>query len=445
MMKKIIMLFTAFICLFFVDPTVAFAADEDVILNDASGIPDKNLYQAILQEMAGMPDLFQESRDRFTKEEAGRITSLWVPNGGVSDLTGIGCLGNLKTLSIRDNWNQKQNEIISLKPLQGLKNLETLDIDHNSIAFANLEEISVLTQLKKLSVTRSGLMSLKGIENLIGLEYLELQSNSLTRLDGIENLTQLKTLRASENRLANVGNLAKLSNLEILNLGNNLVKGIKGVEYLHNLKSLTLDSNQLESIDEIKKLKNLDFLSVQNNKLKKIPNLKNLNIKGDSCGLDFRGNDLSEKELKNKLKKHLGKKKFHSKWFRDQVVFQNNYELKLAKPKSVKGITKKTVKITGKIKRNGPYKKEIYVSINDKSGRTDNRRAKVNKQGKLLRSQGGRKNSLVSVDRAGNFVIEGKKLKSTLKKGGELYLDIYLYSEERGKMSEVQSIPLTLQ
>ena len=214
MMKKIIMLFTAFICLFFVDPTVAFAADEDVILNDASGIPDKNLYQAILQEMAGMPDLFQESRDRFTKEEAGRITSLWVPNGGVSDLTGIGCLGNLKTLSIRDNWNQKQNEIISLKPLQGLKNLETLDIDHNSIAFANLEEISVLTQLKKLSVTRSGLMSLKGIENLIGLEYLELQSNSLTRLDGIENLTQLKTLRASENRLANVGNLAKLSNLE---------------------------------------------------------------------------------------------------------------------------------------------------------------------------------------------------------------------------------------
>ncbi len=127
------------------------------------------------------------------------------------------------------------------------------------------------------------------------------------------------------------------------------------------------------------------------------------------------------------------------------MVFQNNYELKLAKPKSVKGITQKTVKITGKIKRNGPYKKEIYVSINDKSGRTDNRRAKVNKQGKLLRSQGGRKNSLVSVDRAGNFVIEGKKLKSTLKKGGELYLDIYLYSEERGKMSEVQSIPLTLQ
>lgn len=437
MMKKITVML-AVICFLCISSVTVFATDEDVILNDASGIPDKNLYQAILQKVNA------ESRGSFTKEEAENVIYLWAPNGGISDLTGIGFLSNLKSLSIRDNWNQKKNEIRSLKPLQDLKNLEVLDIDHNSSTLENLEEIGTLTQLKELSVTRSGLTSLKGIENLTQLESLKVQHSSLSSLEEIANLTQLKRLNVFKNRLASVGNLKNLSNLEELNLRYNRIKKIEGLENLKNLTVLYLSNNQLKSVDEIENLKKLNGLDLSYNQLKKLPDLKKLRLKGVYQYLDLKGNYLSEKELKSKLKAHLKKKRFNSKWLKDQVMFQNNYKLKLAKPSNVKGITKNTVKITGKIKRSGPYKKEIYVSVNDKNGRRQNRIAKVNKQGKLYRNQGGRKNTLAAVDRAGNFVIEGKNLKNMLKKGGQLYLEVYLYSEERGRMSEVQSIPLTV-
>ncbi len=203
-MTKKIMATLAVICFVCISSVIVFAADEGVILNDASGIPDKNLYQEILQEVNA------ESRGSFTKEEAENVIYLWAPNGGISDLTGIGFLSNLKSLSIRDNWNQKKNEIRSLKPLQDLKNLEVLDIDHNSSTLENLEEIGTLTQLKELSVTRSGLTSLKGIENLTQLESLKVQHSSLSSLEEIANLTQLKRLNVFKNRLASVGNLKNL-------------------------------------------------------------------------------------------------------------------------------------------------------------------------------------------------------------------------------------------
>ena len=463
-MTKKIMATLAVICFVCLLSVTVSAADEDVILNDASGIPDKNLYQVILQKVNA------ESRGSFTKKEAESVIDLWAPNGGISDLTGIGFLSNLKSLSIRDNWNQKKNEIRSLKPLQDLKNLEVLDIDHNSSTLENLEEIGTLTQLKELSVTRSGLTSLKGIENLTQMECLKVQCSyqvGLDSLEGIKNLVSLKELVVSNctlkslEEIENMRQLEKLAvtgcqltsvnfpqnlgTLTFLNLRNNRIKNIRGLENLKNLTGLYLNNNQLKSIKEIENLKKLNGLDLSYNQLKKLPDLKKLRLKGVYQYLDLKGNYLSEKELKNKLKVHLKKKRFNSKWFMDQVVFQNNYKLKLARPSNVKGITKNTVKITGKIKRSGPYKKEIYVSVNDKNGRRQNRIAKVNKQGKLYRNQGGRKNTLAAVDRAGNFVIEGKNLKTMLKKGGQLYLEVYLYSEERRRMSEVQSIPLTVE
>ena len=53
-------------------PISALAIGEDVILNNESGIPDKNLYSAVLEKFS------KGTSDHFTKEEAASITSLEV-------------------------------------------------------------------------------------------------------------------------------------------------------------------------------------------------------------------------------------------------------------------------------------------------------------------------------------------------------------------------------
>jgi hypothetical protein len=55
--------------------------------------------------------------------------------------------------------------------------------------------------LTDLDCSRSGITSLKGIENLVNLKYLYCSNNNLTSLEGIENLVNLKMLNCYGNPL----------------------------------------------------------------------------------------------------------------------------------------------------------------------------------------------------------------------------------------------------
>ena len=50
-MKRIVILFAVILCIFGIHPASVLAAEADIIANDETGIPDKGLYQAILQEI----------------------------------------------------------------------------------------------------------------------------------------------------------------------------------------------------------------------------------------------------------------------------------------------------------------------------------------------------------------------------------------------------------
>ncbi len=366
------------------------ASEDDVIANDASGIPDRELYQRVLEEVEdwrsknGLP---KREGEAFTRREAEQLKTLWAPNGGVQDLTGIGCLGNLEILSIEDYSNAGANGFESLQPLQDLKRLKKLKIDRSQ-SLESLAGIEGLVRLKRLHLARSGLKSLSGIEGLTELKELHADYGRLASLKGIEGLTKLEWLTADGNRLKSVKEIRPLKKLVRVSLNDNRLTKGNEIRHLKRLSELYIAGNRLTDIGAVSHLKKLQFLDVSNNRLKKTPEMK----WGPYVSLDFRGNRLSEGELNAGLKKCLDGESFTADWLRDQIMFQDNYRIRPSSPRSLKKITKNTRKITGRIKRSGPYQGEIYVSVNDKESRWNNSRVKVDAGGSSR--QRGRKTGL---------------------------------------------------
>ena len=116
--KKVMIFLTVWIC-FFLIPTAVPASD--VIENNNSGIPDQELYQAVLDALGKKP------KQKFTRQEAEKIQALTAAPHEIKSLKGIKYLKNLKYLDLIGS------DLKSLKGIEHLGKLETLHANHNSI------------------------------------------------------------------------------------------------------------------------------------------------------------------------------------------------------------------------------------------------------------------------------------------------------------------------
>ena len=436
------------------------ASENDIIANDASGIPDPKLYQEIAKTARGYGE------KAFTKREAERVRKLCIFDGGLKDLTGIGYLCNLEELYIEDKWDIGAHTFTSLKPLQDLKELRELVIDRNW-NLKSLAGIEGLTQLRRLSVTRTRLNSLPETGALQGLRVLNLRQHSLKSLAGIEGLTQLEELRADYGELSGIREIASLKQLKSLSLRDNRLTDVKELCHLKQLTELYIDGNRLTDIGAVKGLKNLNVISATDNRLVRLPKLK----WGPYETLDFRGNRLSERELNARLKKLYldnirfnvagsGARKAIESRLTEQIMFQDSYRIRLTSPRDFQKISKGTRRIAGRIQRSGPYRGEIYVSVNDERARSQNSSVRVDAGGRIIPAKGKRSgsvnNALVRVQPDGSFAIDramvDKKkgdgvsidaLPRQWKKARELFFEVYLYSEESKCLKCVKSVLIT--
>ena len=157
------------------------ASNSKVICNDNTGIPDKVLYQIILRK------LNKYGFETFTEKEALKIKEL------------DACSYN----------NSKK--IRSLKGIEKLKNLVSLDVSYNKIH--SLSGIEKLYKLSVLDFSFNQVKNIKSIKNLYSLKHLNLDGNKIISLKDIENLTNLESIYAQLNRVKELPNLKKHTNL----------------------------------------------------------------------------------------------------------------------------------------------------------------------------------------------------------------------------------------
>lgn len=207
--KRVIMILVLIICVCSIccmeNRQVVASEAEQVIKNDETGIPDKALYQAILEM------LDKEADEMFTKEEAEEIELLQarMARGGkdsVASLKGIGYLSNLRKLDLEGN------SLKSLDGIEELTKLEALTVDSGLLK--SLQGVENMNSLKSLSVIHNELTSLDGIQTLKGLEYLAVGENEITSLKEVKKLENLVGLWALGCNLKKLPDMQKFNHLK---------------------------------------------------------------------------------------------------------------------------------------------------------------------------------------------------------------------------------------
>ena len=340
--KKFCMILSAFIAVFLISTVETYAADADVIENNEAGIPNKVLYEKILNELGKKPG------ETFTEGEAKTIDSLSLTFSSNSNLKGIGRLSALEELWLYFPKPVKVSQC--LKGIEELTGLRELEIEGNQlIQMKNLASLQGLTGLESLQITQGNITSLHGVEGLVSLKRLWIEWDQLTSLHGVQHLKNLQSLSVAGNRLTSLKGVEGLKNLEHLSAEYNEITSLKEVRGLRKLSLIYMTDNCLENVDAIKNLKNLEYLKLDENRLSKLPNMKKLTKLSENETL-LEQNFLSEKELVKKLPAHLLKKWNQAKWLAKSQL--KKYTLRITAPKNKK-ITASTKRIEGRTSKKG--------------------------------------------------------------------------------------------
>lgn len=326
-----------------------------VIPNDKTGIPDKNLYQAILFE------LDKKSDKKITDDDLEEVHSI----GGYF---------------IEKNRNKK---VKNLKGLEKFENLWRLEIPISGQA--SLKGIDKIPNLEWLTIRNGKLKNLNVLKKLSKLESLNMQNVKLKDWTALGQLKGLTGLEINKCNLRSFRQIKRLTKLDSLIIKRTKLTKLKGIEKLTKLTGLYVPNNCLSSVSGLEKLTRLWDLDVSYNKLTKLPSLK----KHKKLVLEhtsFLGNKISEKEFKKKLPS-----KVPNKWLNNQVFHQNTK--KKLKVNNVENINVNTTKITGVTEKQ--IKNVVLMTEEGEKIKT----VKSNKKGKF------------SFDGLNLSAYEGKKLK----------------------------------
>jgi len=169
--------------------------------------------------------------------------------------------------------HQYQHIPLVFNSLYKFKKLKELCV--NSSIPIVIDGLEKLSNLKRLELGYN-IGEIRGLENLVNLQELNLCSNKITEIKGLENLIKLKKLNLRQNQIKEIKGLENLVNLQVLNLNYNQITEIKGLDNLVNLKKLGFSNNKLTEIKGLDKLTKLSELDLDNNKITQMTGLETL-------------------------------------------------------------------------------------------------------------------------------------------------------------------------
>ena len=152
---------------------------------------------------------------------------------------------------------------------------ERLDLDGR-----NLEEVPKLNSayneaLKLLNLQHNLIISLRGVELLRQLVFLDLYDNRIMDMRPISSLINLRVLMLGKNYIKRIDGLINLERLDVLDMHANLLTSTNGLERQKHLRTLNLAGNQLKDVD-FEHLSTLTELNLRRNQIERITGLHSL-------------------------------------------------------------------------------------------------------------------------------------------------------------------------
>lgn len=276
-------------------PSISLATTGEITINDSK------LKETIAQEVDANKDGI------ITKEEMKKLGHIDIPEG-VTDLTGLeyatnlgiinviyteateNLIGEIKSecevhISMTISASVKDDSIIKLDFLKNVKNLTELFINAEDTTSWQKVDYSILKDLKGLRILKLCPQivpkSISELGDISSLKVLCLESEEEligdTSMKGIENLVNLETLNIDYCNISDVSRIGELKNLEYINLKN--VTGVSDLSVLaqcNKLKSLIMRSTDLSDISFLKNKESITELHLENSPIKNIKGMKDL-------------------------------------------------------------------------------------------------------------------------------------------------------------------------
>jgi len=122
-----------------------------------------------------------------------------------------------------------------------------------------------LSTRTELDLTNNQIVDIKPLSTLTNLDWLSLYNNQIVDIKPLSALINLNFLLLGKNQIVDIKPLSTLTNLRNLLLDNNQIVDIKTLSTLTNLNGLSLDNNQIFDIKSLSTLTNLSYLTLANN------------------------------------------------------------------------------------------------------------------------------------------------------------------------------------
>lgn len=187
-------------------------------------------------------------------------------------ITGIYIYGDTKfdTLYTR-NPSEPSGEITKVNPyISGHPYVIDFKSGPIEISDGSIDDISCLKYLKNLKqlvIARNRISDLSPLEGLTQLEFVDLSHNPITDISALRSLTSLRQLYLNGCSVSDISPAYGLTSLEVLYVSDNGINGLNGVSALKNLREIDLQSNGLVDISVLGELTGLEKLLIGYNRV----------------------------------------------------------------------------------------------------------------------------------------------------------------------------------
>lgn len=189
-----------------------------------------------------------------------KIKELTVP-GDAKDYSDIALMTYLETLTAEDAVSSQ------LYHITGLSELTELHITGSNVSPEDLEAISKLPKLTKLTLSDCDLSTVTALRNAATLAYLDLSNNAVRNLDFLSGLSNLTEIHLSHNAVEDLRPISNLPGLIVIDISYNAITNLDAISSMYTLHHINADHNAITQINGVNALTALTYLSVNANQI----------------------------------------------------------------------------------------------------------------------------------------------------------------------------------
>lgn len=226
-----------------------------IIRNDATGIPDRNTYSSIIEQLKSQR--VHVENNLLSREDLDKVEYLHIDSP--IDLVGIENCRNLKTLVVANT------EISDISPVNKLDKLTCLSLACNEIE--DISPLATMTRLERLYLGHNKIVDISTLRELRNLERLSLRGNEIVDITVLGELKRLTDLSLEQNEINDITALGELVNLESLNISENDISDLSPLESVHHMTYLYMGYNDINDLSPLVGMMNLEKLELEGNYL----------------------------------------------------------------------------------------------------------------------------------------------------------------------------------